>query len=102
MLPDIWDDSYKTILPQEGGSSYPVDVPAATVDAKGALLSPTRSGTVLHLGAEDIARIAKATFIRVRMIFRTPGTAPVIFQSNNYLTVRVYAALDVSSKIAGN
>ncbi len=102
ILPDIWDESYKTILPASANQIVPVDVPGAPVDASGAALEPRRSSSILHLEGEDISRIARATYVRVRMLFRTPGGGRVVVRSGNSLTIRAYAAFDVSSKIAGN
>jgi hypothetical protein len=96
--PDILDASYQQILAPRNVTGAPVTVGSAHVDAQGFATTSTTQKVEVRFAAADFRTLARGQWIRFRIAFNA-GSRPASFRTTDYVRVRGYARLSVSSKI---
>jgi hypothetical protein len=99
--PEFLDNRYKLLL-------APVSTDGAALMAKSAVIGPDgfASKSVvekvqMRFSGADFATISKAAFIRFRISFNADQSSASAFRSSDYVRVRGYARLNISTAITG-
>jgi hypothetical protein len=95
--PVILDDNQKEIYSCKTVSGGNISVQPASVDGSGNVTGASRIKTDMRLDKDDIEKIAKGRWIKVRVNIDTPSGSPVKFKTTDYVRVRAYATFKVSS-----
>ncbi|MFZ1730186.1 MAG: hypothetical protein WBQ23_15290 [Bacteroidota bacterium] len=96
--PEFLDKNYRPLLTPVPVDGQPLSVTAAPVDANGFVSRSVFEKIALHFSAGDFALLAKAAFIRFRISFNAKESGGA-FRSTDYVRVRGYARLNVSTAI---
>ncbi|MCB2205680.1 hypothetical protein KQI65_13125 [bacterium] len=97
--PEFLDSRGNVILVPTTLDGTPLQVSAAPVDASGYVSSSRTEKLSLHFSAEEFSRLAESTALRFRLSFTASEQASAAFRSTDYVRIRGYARLNVSSTI---
>jgi hypothetical protein len=98
--PEFLDKNYRLLFTPLSVDGQPLSVAAAPVDANGFVSRSVFEKVAMHFTAEDFALLAKAAFIRFRISFNAKDSGGA-FRSTDYVRIRGYARLNVSTAITG-
>ncbi len=96
--PEFLDSRYRSLLVPVSVDGAPLSVRSAPVDASGFVSRSIIEKVTMHFTAGDFAKLAQAAFIRFRISFNSQESGGT-FRSTDYVRVRGYARLNVSTAI---
>jgi len=97
--PQFLDSDGNVLLTPVSTADAPLRVPAAPIDAEGYVSSSLLEKVTMHFSAEDFGLLAQATSIRFRITFDATESTGAAFRTTDYVRIRGYARLNVSSAI---
>jgi hypothetical protein len=97
--PEFLDSRYKVLLTPTGTDGNPLMAKSAVVGADGFASQAVSEKMQLRFTGTDFATIAKAAFIRFKISFNADQSSASAFRSSDYVRVRGYARLNVSTAI---
>lgn len=97
--PVFLDSHGNVLLTPVSTEGTPLRVSAAPVDAEGYVSSSLVEKVTMHFSAEDFGLLAQATSIRFRITFDASESSGTAFRTTDYVRIRGYARLNVSSAI---
>jgi hypothetical protein len=96
---EFLDSHGKVLLVPTPIDGSPMQVSAAPLDAAGFVTRSVNEKVTLHFSAADFAKLAQSTAVRFRLSFRADENGGASFRSTDYVRIRGYARLNVSSTI---
>ncbi|MBE0642946.1 MAG: hypothetical protein IH600_02605 [Bacteroidetes bacterium] len=96
--PEFLDSRYRTLFAPVSADGTPLHVGAAPVDGNGFVSRSVIEKLVMQFTGEDFAQLSKAAFIRFRISFNANNSGGS-FRTTDYVRVRGYARLNVSTAI---
>ena len=97
--PEFLDSRGKVLLTPVSTDGAPLRVSAAPVDAEGYVSSSRFEKVTMHFSAEEFGLLAQATSIRFRITFDAADGSGAAFRTTDYVRIRGYARLNVSTAI---
>ncbi|MDT8322788.1 MAG: hypothetical protein RRA94_01650 [Bacteroidota bacterium] len=97
--PEFLDASGRVLFVPASIDGNPLQVRSAPVDAGGYVRASITEKLSLRFTAEEFARLARATSVRFRLSFTADEGGGAAFRSTDYVRIRGYARLNVSSTI---
>ena len=97
--PEFLDSHGSVLLTPVSAEGTPLRVSAAPVDAEGYVSSSRMEKVTMHFSAEDFGQLAQAMSIRFRITFDATESSGAAFRTTDYVRIRGYARLNVSSAI---
>ncbi len=97
--PQILDAAGTVLFTPSTVGGTTMEVAAAPVDARGYSSAPVTTRTQLRMTGEEFRRLAEGTRVRIRLRMHTWGGTPVIFRTTDYVKVRGFATVTISSSV---
>ncbi|MBN1448491.1 MAG: hypothetical protein JXA28_11215 [Bacteroidetes bacterium] len=97
--PAFLDSAGRLLLTPVSTSGEPLRVAAAPVDASGFVSRALIERVTLHFTDADFGQLAKAESIRFRITFDASESGGAAFRTTDYVRIRGYARLNISSTI---
>jgi len=97
--PVFLDERYKPLLSPTSTSGDAPYVAAAPVDVNGFVARSITESINLHFSGQDFAAISRAAWVQFRISFDSKQQSGATFRSTDYVRVRGYARLNISSTI---
>lgn len=97
--PEFLDAQGRVLLAPVASSGTPLSVAAAPVDDRGYVYRAVIEKVQMHFLSEDFAKLAQAVSIRFRIVFSAEESAGAAFRTTDYVRIRGYARLNISSTI---
>lgn len=95
----ILDQNYNVLLTPRAVDGSEITVPAASVDGQGRVAKASQSTTSINFNAQDFKKLVLSKWIKVKLRMNTDQARTVAFRTTDYIKVRAYATLNVSSTI---
>jgi len=97
--PEFLDAQGRVLLAPMASTGNPLSVGAAPVDGDGYVSRSVIEKVQMHFLSEDFAKLAQAVSIRFRIFFTAEESAGAAFRTTDYVRIRGYARLNISSTI---
>lgn len=97
--PEFLDANGRVLLVPTSLDGNPLQVRSAPVDGNGHVRASVTEKLSLHFSADAFAQLARATNVRFRLSFTADDSGGASFRSTDYVRIRGYARLNVSSTI---